>query len=149
MRKTIFPLLSIVLLAISCQKDDICIEPVTPKLVIRFYDDEEPTEYKSVENLTVWADGYANLYNEATTDSIAIPLNLAEDFTVFHLKSDTSEDEITINYTRNEVFVSRSCGYKYDFKELNLSNISNNWIIGTEVTNSTVDNETEHIKIIH
>ncbi len=135
----------------SCQKDDFCIDPITPNLVIRFYDDAEPDDYKSVFNLTVWADGKDTLenYNNVSTDSLAIQLDPSEDFTIYHLSADGIEDQITINYLRNEVFVSRSCGYKYTFTELNLTNVSNNWILNTEITNQTVENETEHIKILH
>lgn len=134
---------------ISCQKDDICIDPVTPKLVIRFYDNDNPTTYKSVPNLYVWAQDLDSIYVNKTTDSIAIPLNPADDFTIYHLSSGTTQDDITINYSRNEVFVSRSCGFKYNFDNLNLTDVSNNWIINTEITNQTVEDETEHIKIYH
>ena len=37
----------------ACEKDDICIEGDTPQLVIRFYDIENPTEYKAVPGLRV------------------------------------------------------------------------------------------------
>ena len=135
----------------SCQKDDFCIDPITPDLVIRFYDNTDPENYKSVSELTVWAEGKEVLenYNNISTDSLAIQLDPAEDFTIYHLSLNGVEDHITINYLRNEVFVSRSCGYKYNFTELDLTNVSNNWILNTEITNQTVENETEHIKILH
>ena len=134
---------------ISCQKDDFCSEPITPNLVIRFYDNANPDNYKRVTNLTVFAEGLGELYTEVSTDSIAIPLDPAEDFTIYNLTTETGNDQITINYLRNEVFVSRSCGYIYNFSELKLTNVSNTWILDTEITNETVTNETEHIKILH
>lgn len=151
MKKFIIPIFTLFLLAIaiSCQKDDICVDPVTPNLVIRFYDNGNSAEYKSVANLYLWAEDLDTLYNNVTTDSIAIPLNPAQDFTIYHLSSGTTQDDITIDYTRNEVFVSRSCGYKYNFGDLSLSGITNNWILNTEITNQTVEDETEHIKILH
>ncbi len=133
----------------SCQKDDFCIDPVTPNLIIRFYDNNNPDEYKAVSGLTVWADEREEIYSNVSTDSIAIPLDPSENFTIYHLSSSNSDDTITIDYLRNEIFVSRSCGYKYNFSELDLENVSNNWIISTEITNETVENETEHIKILH
>jgi hypothetical protein len=122
---------------------------VTPNLVIRFYDNDNVTEYKSVDDLYVWAEDLDTLYNSVSTDSIAIPLNPAQDFTIYHLSSGTIQDDITIDFTRNEVFVSRSCGFKYNFSDLTLSEVTNNWILNTEITNQTVEDETEHIKILH
>lgn len=149
MKKYTLPIIAIILLIASCEKDDICINPVTPQLVIRFYDNDNPTEYKSRASLYVWATGKDSIYNSVATDSIALPLNPAEDFTIYHLSSDDIEDTITINYIREEIFVSRSCGYKYNFNDLSLTGVTNNWIISTEITNQTVENETEHIKILH
>ena len=149
MKKLLIPILTIITLIISCQKDDICIDPVTPNLVIRFYDNDDATEYKSVVDLYVWAEGLDTIYDGVNTDSIAIPLNPAQDFTIYHLSSGTTQDDITIDYIRNEVFVSRSCGYKYNFEDLSLSGVTNNWILNTEITNQTVEDETEHIKILH
>lgn len=149
MKKYILSIIVIITLITSCEKDDICIDSVTPKLVIRFYDNDNPTEYKSRTELYVWAEGRDTIYDDVSTDSIALPLNPAEDFTIYHLSSDDLEDIITINYTREDVFVSRSCGYEYNFNDLTLTDVSSNWIISTEITNQTVENETEHIKILH
>ena len=76
----------------SCQKDDFCIDATTPQLIIRFYDNDEPTEYKSTTGLYVWANELDTIYNNISTDSIAIPLNPSLDFTVYHLSSGTIED---------------------------------------------------------
>ena len=149
MKKYILPIIAIIILISSCEKDDICIDPITPQLVIRFYDDVNPTEYKSRTSLYVWAEGMDSIYVNVSTDSLALPLNPADDFTTYLLSSDNIVDEITINYLREEVFVSRSCGFKYNFNDLNLTDVTNNWIINTEITNLTVENETEHIKILH
>ena len=54
MKKPILFLLLIVVFISSCEKDDFCIEPVTPNLIIRFYDADNPTEFKSVSELYVW-----------------------------------------------------------------------------------------------
>lgn len=144
-------LVAIIVLMASCQKDDICVEPITPYLVIRFYDNANPDTYRNVSGLTIKAEGKEVLekYNNVTTDSIALQLDPAVNFTTYHLTSSKGEDIITIDYLRNEVFVSRSCGYKYNYSELYLSGVSNNWIKNTEITNENVTNETEHIKILH
>lgn len=149
MTKHLITLLIILTFITSCQKDDFCVDPITPNLVIRFYDNLDPEDYKKVSELSVWADGLEKLYTEASLDSIALPLDPSKDFTIYHLSKGDIEDIITIDYLRNEVFVSRSCGYKYNFSELDTSNESNNWIINTEITNQLIENETEHIKILH
>lgn len=149
MKKIIATTLIITGIFTSCQKDDFCVDPITPNLVILFYDSENPEERKEVGDLTVWADGLEELYTDVATDSIAIPLDPATDLTTYHLTSGDLEDQITINYARKEVFVSRSCGYIYNFTELNLTNVSNNWIVQTEITNETVEDENEHVKILH
>ena len=57
MKKIVFITLSL-FLAVSfwnCEKDDICAEgtPVTPRLIIEFYDATNPTVLKNVTNLRV------------------------------------------------------------------------------------------------
>lgn len=150
MKKLLIPILTIIMV-MSCQKDDICIDPTTPKLVIRFYDNANPTDYKAATDLSIWAEGLDPLteYQGQSRDSIALQLDPNADFTTYHIVTDTSEDVITINYTMDEIFVSRSCGFKYNFGSINLTDITNNWIINTEITNQTVEDETEHIKIFH
>lgn len=149
MKKYFISILIILTVIVSCQKDDFCVDPITPNLVIRFHDSANPDQYKKVTGLTVFAEGLGELYSNTATDSIAIPLDPAQDFTIYNLTSETGNDQITINYKRNEVFVSRSCGYIYNFSELNLTDVSNTWIIDTEILKETVDHETEHIKILH
>ncbi len=148
-KKNIFAVLIIITIFVSCQKDDFCVDPAARHIINRFYDNANPDKYKKVTGLTVFAEGLGELYSNTTTDSIAIQLDPAQDFTIYNLTTETGNDQITINYLRNEVFVSRSCGYKYNFSELNLTDVSNTWIIDTEISKETVDNETEHIKILH
>jgi hypothetical protein len=149
MKKLFITTLIISSILASCQKDDFCVDLITPNLIIHFYDSVNPEERKQVENLTVWADGLEELYTNVAMDSIALPLDPAEDFTTYHLNSGESQDQITINYTRKEVFVSRSCGYIYNFTELNLTDISNNWIVNSVIINETVEDDSEHLKILH
>ncbi len=152
MKKYSITFIALIILIASCQKDDFCIDPVTPQLVIRFYDNEYPDEFKKTTDLYVWASGkeeFVEGYDGVKTDSIAIPLDPADNFTLYYLEDDGILDSITINYIRKEIFVSRSCGYKYIFENLTLTNVSDDWILDTEITNETVENETEHIKIWH
>lgn len=133
----------------SCVKDDICLEDTTPYLIIRFYDNDDPTELKEVSSLTVWSSGLDSLYIEEATDSIAIPLNLTDITTTYNLKSDDDTDEMSFTYTLNDIYVSRSCGYKTIYENLEVS-ATNNWIQSYTINNTTIEDETSaHITIYH
>ena len=157
MRKYYLLLTLIALLVSSCEKDDFCIEPITPNMVIRFYNATNITQTKSVEDLSVTPEGFDELYSNANLDSILIPLDVTSNQIIYNLSSESNIDIITINYDVEEVFVSRSCGFKAIFNNVSVSSdVSNDWIIGlTEtlentITIPTIDNETSaHVKIFH
>ena len=134
----------------SCEKDDFCLEPITPNLIIRFYDANSTSDLKSVSELYVWPEGRDSILVNVTTDSIAIPLDVASTQTVYNLSMGTLQEQITIDYTVNEVFVSRSCGFKATFENVTFTpnNIWVNSISPTTVT--TIENETAaHVQIFH
>ena len=62
------------LLIIGCEKDDFCIDPITPNMIIRFYDATNTLETKSVTNLTVQPEGLEEIYSNVSLDSITVPL---------------------------------------------------------------------------
>ncbi len=147
-------ILSVVFLMtlLSCEKDDICVEEVTPKLIIRFYNDEDRSQLKELSNTYVWAVGKDSItdYSNEPLDSIALPLNIAENITKYVIENNAIRDTVEFNYSRNDIFVSRSCGYKTIFDNLAVGNTTNLWIKDTEIINSTIENETTtHINIYH
>ena len=151
-----------------CETDDICEEGVaiTPQLIVTFYDSANPTEKKGVENFIVYG---VNDNNEAilltsssiaTTDSIAAPLRTDSDVTrlVFHKNIENSDfetgnyDIIQMSYTREDIYISKACGFIQNFLELNtnLETDIDNWILNTEIINTSIENETSaHVKIYH
>ncbi len=166
--KTLYITLFSLILSIiwSCERDDICIEENTPHLIIRFFDHENPTEYKKVINLKVQIEGidgdYVNETITAFTDSIAIPVKVTEDITSFKLiingndQDDTNdnEDVFDLNYIREDVFVSRSCGYKTLYYDVTTSliNDNDNWIRSIETVKDPQDilnQNSDHVKIFH
>ena len=157
MKKYYLSLSLIVLLISSCEKDDFCIEPITPNMIIRFYNATNITQTKPVEDLSLNPEGFDELYSNVNLDSIIIPLDVTGNQIIYNLSSDNNIDVITINYDVEEVFVSRSCGFKAIFNNVSVtSDVSNDWIIGlTEtlentITIPTIDNETAaHVKIFH
>lgn len=131
------------------------------KVVIEFYDVANPTTLKNVTNLGVIAPGFTNGSEFTATSKIKVPLKTFEDTSILHFiqngsmdpTTDDNLDEITFNYSRKTVFVSRACGFKTLFA-LNTTNPitvtpdSNNWIQSVIVSQPNIENEDEtHIKI--
>jgi len=140
---------------VSCEKDDICIDGTTPKLIIRFYDNDAVTELKKAQLDSVWVEGKLRIdgFTSVATDSIYIPLDLNADTTTFILEKNKVKDTLKFSYIRNDIFVSRSCGYKTIYENFQLDSNTINWIKNinlNESTNSTIEDETTaHITIFH
>ena len=138
---------------VSCERDDICIDDITPHLIIRFYDATDTTLVKSVAQLSVKIlEIEANYISNSTADSIALPLISSADFTKFVITNESNSDTITINYTPEAVFVGRSCGYKSIFNNLDLqvTDDGENWIQSFNIISQQIENETSaHVKIFH
>ena len=142
----------------ACEKDDICLSPTTPKLVLRFYDSANPTEFKSVPNFSTIAESKTDsLFVAQTLDSIAIPLNTNGTQTIYKFKTsstgnktDNKYNTLTITYTTEDIFVSRSCGLKTIFNTVTITS-DNGWFQSvTPNSLTTIDNETSaHVKIYH
>jgi hypothetical protein len=160
MRKTIVLIGFILTLNTSCEKDDFCLQnPVTPNLVLRFYDDANRETLKSVRRFSMIAESKTDsLFTNQSADSIAIPLNSTATKTVYILKMNNEDGtkaknqiaKFTIEYTSVEEYVSRSCGYKILFKDLTFS-ADNAWIKDfTPATLTTIDNQnTAHVQIFY
>ncbi|MDN3673926.1 DUF6452 family protein [Flavobacterium branchiarum] len=177
MKKILFIIIVIAFTFSGCEKDDICDgnTPTTPRLVISFFDRTNSTP-KNVTKLKVIGKGMTQgiVFNENAlvesdkylTDgnTISIPLKTNEDTTTFRFILNANntnldfvnEDVIQFNYTRQNIFVSRACGYKTIFT-LNRNNPliltdSDNpeglWMQGVYVEEPNIEFENEtHIKI--
>jgi hypothetical protein len=155
-----------VLFSISCERDDICIDEITPKLIIRFYDFENPELFKDVANLKVNIEGveedYVNETITSLTDSISLPINVSVNETRYVLtlqetdilEQEENPDVLVITYTQEDVFVSRPCGYKAIFNDVepDLEMDEDNWIDDVVPLSSPleINNESSaHVKIYH
>ena len=171
MKKIFLLLLFFALTFSSCEKDDICDAntQTTPRLVIEFYDFSNPSVLKNVTNLKVVGEGMTDgiIFNGLQTtsaNSISIPLKTAETSTTysFTLNSGNTnaalvdEDIIKFDYTTQELFVSRACGYKTLFtldptnpySHTDATATNQKWIKFISVEKSNIENENEtHIKI--
>ena len=157
MKKYYLFLSLIALLISSCEKDDFCIESITPNMIIRFYNATNISETKTVTDLTVNPNDLDSIYTNVSIDSIVIPLDVTSNQIIYNFSSGTNVDILTIDYEIEEVFVSRSCGFKAIFNNVTVtSDVSNDWIIGlTEtlentITIPTIDDESAaHIQIFY
>ncbi|MQP23734.1 hypothetical protein GFJ94_01495 [Flavobacterium sp. LMO8] len=165
MKKLVFITLSL-LLAVSfwnCEKDDICAEgtPVTPRLIIEFYDATNPSVLKNITNLGIIEPTFTQGFPFNGVSKIQVPLRTTADITTLNFiqnGSDTDSandniDLITFNYERINEYVSRACGYKTlfylnDINPIELTADGNNWIQNIEVMQPNIETENEvHVKI--
>lgn len=172
MKKTILLLLILCFSFSSCEKDDICDANTltTPRLVITFYDFNNSSVEKNVNNLSIIAEGMEEpiTFSGSSVTSgttVSIPLKLDADTTTFRfiLNSGSTnpaalpnEDIIQFNYTRDNIFVSRACGYKTNFALDNNSpfvhsdpaTADGKWMLQVNVNNRIIANENEtHLEI--
>lgn len=176
MKKILYFLLPFTFGLSSCEKDDICDAntPTTPRLIISFYDITATSVKKKVTRLKVIGEDQTDgiVFNEGALDetkyltsgdSIAIPLKTDADSTTFTfvLNSNstnttlTNTDQIKFNYTRQNVYVSRACGFKTIYKldiqnPLVVTDSGNDglWMQLVERRNSNIEFENEaHVKV--
>ena len=161
----------------SCEKDDICDAntATTPRLIFEFYDKSNPSVLKNVTNLKVignektdgivfnaTANGESKYLTNGT--SISIPLKTDANTTTYRFILNSGNlnptlidtDEVTFNYTRRDVFVSRACGFKvlFTFDATNkvvhtaIPATKLKWMQYISVEKSNIDNENEtHVKV--
>lgn len=152
------------LLGWNCEKDDICSEstPTTPRLIMEFYNIDDPTTPKNVTSLLVsgtGADEALGVFNGVS--KVELPLRITDDQTqyTFTLNSSNTSidntDVLTFNYTRDQVFVSRACGYKTVFAlDDTTPFVQDNgtdlrWMNNVTVTQPNILNEDEvHISVL-
>lgn len=150
---------------VSCEKDDICVDAVTPQLIITFYDQDNVSDAKDVTLLRVYGEGLdpdGAVIDRTTTDSIAIPLKTLEDSTSYVFITNSGDDEndqevgnadvLTFYYNINEIYVSRACGYKVNYSSLTagITPDTDNWITNISIENNEVTDEVAaHVNIYH
>jgi hypothetical protein len=123
MKKIVFLLVVAALSLSGCEKDDICdaAAATTPRLVIDFYDINTTTPtLKSVTNLGIVAPPLTTGISFNGVTRIYVPLKTTEDTTTMSFiqngadtdATNDNTDILTFNYSRNNVYISRACGYK-------------------------------------
>jgi len=173
----IIPILLIAALSISCERDDICSDatPTTPRLIIDLYDSENPDTKKNVFDLVVIGvdnDDFLPDYIFQDVDDLILPLRTDDNTTEYILVKeatvndngtpddstddfvDGNQDRIILNYSREQVFVSRACGFKTIFENVTLTIVQDddNWMLSrVPLTDnqSVIDETTTHFNISH
>lgn len=164
---SIFSLIAILFSSffLSCEKDDICVEGDTPLLIIRFYDISDTTAVKAVTNLRIIGIGNGGpvdtFSDRSSRDSVALPLRINEVDTEFLLIQNSAGEEgaetgnidtLRFNYTTEEVFISRACGFIANYNDLteDLITDSENWIQSITIASQSVDSQLQaHVKVFH
>ena len=160
----------------SCEKDDICDAntPTTPRLVITFYDVSNPTKTKNVTNLKVIGDEMTEgiVFNESLAEddslryvtsgsTVSIPLKVNDSTCTFQFINNSlnttsiNTDVLKFNYTPQNVYVSRACGFKTIFQLRNpLPLVQTDpdgdtpWMADINIENYNIESEDEtHIKV--
>jgi hypothetical protein len=149
MMKRIVTVIFMLAALLSCEKDDICVDTDTPKLIIRFKSTLND-ELLAVDELTVWPEGRDSIYVGISSDSIALPLNVGASGTLYKLAKGDLIDEVQISYTSRDVYISRSCGFIANFDQLSAPEYSTEWIGSVRIDTTTIENEqAAHITIFH
>jgi hypothetical protein len=171
MKKIILLLFVLAFSFSGCEKDDICDANTvtTARLVISFYDVTNSSVLKNVTNLKITGEGITDgvVFNGSSLingSTVSIPLKTNADATTFSfiLNSGSTnpalvnEDILKFNYAREELFVSRACGFKTEYTLDPLTPYvltdaatgDQKWIQYIAVKNSTIANENEtHLEI--
>ena len=146
-------LMPVLFTLISCEKDDVCLSPTTPKLLITFNNSTNVDERSEVSDLTVISlPDNDTIYSAQTKDSIAIPLNVNANNCKYILAESSNRDTLQINYQREDVFVSKACGYKTIFHSIQIDKITDNqnWIFDLiPLQSNIIDEKLAHVKVLH
>jgi hypothetical protein len=171
LKKSLFITFCVTLLFFSgCERDDICPDALqtTPNLLIEFYDNENPTQQKSVQDLNAFTNIGVNVPTTVfdqvqNSTSISLPLQTDQNTTSFKLTLNANADSesefepnidtLTISYGVDEIYVNRACGYKVQFIEFDASyrqeESGNNWIdrIQVQQPNNIKNEQNAHLYI--
>ncbi len=141
--------LLIILGMISCEDDsEICGEGTTARLIIKFYD-EATNEVRAQSG--VFSTTEFNDYSFSSKDSIQIPLSLKNEVDTLFYKTSvdaTEMDTIALIFTRTEKYVSKGCGFKIEYTNLNAALGTSSKDVKKIEFNPNLINENNQIDII-
>ena len=151
----------LIIFIFNCEKDDICLEgtPGTPRLIIRFFDQNEKIIPKPLSNVTIKALSKDEDYVVFSGDSLGIPLKLISNSTIYTftyldvLDNQEKIDTLKFNYKREDYYVNRACGFLSNliFTTPALEILDKESIfLDFKILNDTIKNENQaHLAIYH
>ena len=161
MNKKIFFYSLFIIFLLNCEKDDICLEgtPGTPRLIIRFFDQNEKFTTKPLSKASIKALNEEEEYTVFSGDSLAIPLKLVSNTTIytFTLLDDSANQEkvdtLKFNYKREDYYINRACGFLSNliFTNPALEILNKESVFsGFNVLKDTIKNEKQaHLAVYH
>lgn len=144
-----YKLLFLLFIFSACEQDDFCSRTGTPRLVIAFYDKNNPSQKKSLP-MYVWAKGKDSIYKKQNLDSILIPLNTTASKVHYKISYSKQVENLIFTYGTQDKFLSNSCGFITFFKDLQITSKPHHWIDNVQIVNPSVQSERiAHVKIFH
>jgi len=142
----------LVILIISCEKDDICIEGSdnTKKITIGFLDNETKNP-KEISLESIRGIDNDSILEEIEGNTIKLPLRVNNDKTIYIMKLNSIEDTLEINHFSIHKYLNRSCGFISNFLIKSSTEISKNsgWIKKVSIENDSIFNEEKTNIYIH
>ena len=141
------------ILILSCEKDDICIEGSenTNRITIGFldYETKNPTGISLVNLKSIGNDSI--IHETFSGQSIKLPLKVSSTKAQFLLDSNDLIDTLTIYHQSIHQYLNRSCGYKSNFIINSQTEITKQtgWIREISVIKDSIFNEEETNIFIH
>lgn len=132
----------------SCEEDDVCLgSEGTPQMTVVFksiYTQQNQSDSLYIDLVDTNLENPINIYNGVYSDSLKLPLGVLENSnSIFRIKrrSYGLEDYLTVNYETKSVYVSKACGFKLTYDQVNYTSTTND-IINIQPVTTTIENET-------
>lgn len=99
MKNIKFVVLLIAVSLINCERDDICAftTSTTPRLIIEFYDTDEPDDLKNVPRLTVYGEGMFTDIDGITTE----PIEASDSIIAVYSEDEEIDDDVSYVFNIN------------------------------------------------
>lgn len=135
------------LFAVSCEEDDVCVGEGTPFLTVVFRNlatQENLTDSLLVVRLDANFENLDTIYNYQLLDSIKLPLGgLDESVSHFRIKRRRTGalDTLTVNYSTKSAYVSKACGFRITYENLDYESTFNHIENITPEESNVLENE--------
>ena len=144
-----------VIAIVSCERNDLCIDPGTPGVVTVFYNGISQ-QRQAVDSLVVLSQNGDTVIAPVRTDSLVIPLPVQgnEIKMIFQYQHGNlrNPDTIRFGFTPELQFISKACGFKTVYTDFNAALVpdNDNWIQSVQPVQTRIDNDSiKHLAIYY